>query len=255
MRTKKVLLNISKTFLLPAAMFGLSVGGAMAEPSDMSHQTQGSHDEKNAKMHDRMDERQKDQIDAAATLRKSTELYEAIVKGPHGQVPDGVLVKTQCVVVLPDVMTGAILVGGTHGVGITSCRENNVWSVPAFVRLNAVSFGAQLGGKSSDIVMFILTDKGKAALKRGNFSLGAEASIVAGTFDKSFDVSSHGAVAYIRTEGAFAGASLSGGTLASDDTNTAAFYGKDVNYVSLLDGHVATKQNDHIDKLISLLPR
>jgi lipid-binding SYLF domain-containing protein len=151
-------------------------------------------------------------------------------------------------------MTGAIVIGGTHGTGVATCKENGNWSAPAFVKMNSLSFGAQLGGKSSDVVLFILNTKAKTALKRGRLSLGADASVVAGTFDKSFDTSTHGAVAYNRAEGAFAGASLSGGTLASDDEDTEAFYGKEVDYISLLEGIVPTKQNDEVDRFRALLP-
>ena len=252
MKTNKLLINLSNALLLSAGLVCISAGSAAAGPSENTSISQAK---RSSEARARMSGQQEEQIDASATLRKSTELYQSIVKGPHGQVPESVLTKAQCIAVLPDVMTGAVMIGGTHGVGITSCRENNKWSAPAFVKLNAVSFGAQLGGKSSDIILFILDQQAKAALKKGNLVLGADVSVVAGTFDKSFDTSTYGAVAYTRAEGAFAGASLSGGNLSSDDSDTTAYYGKEVNYVSLLEGSVSTRQNDQIDRFTSLLPR
>ncbi len=196
-----------------------------------------------------------EKIDAGATLRKSTDVYEGMIKGTHGHVPSSVLGKARCIVVLPDLMTGAVVVGGTHGVGVASCRENNGWTTPAFVKMNAVSFGAQLGGKSSDVVLFLVNEQAKNALKKGTFSLGADASVAAGTFDKGFDASNYGVVAYSKTEGAYAGASISGGSITSDDADTTAFYGEDMNYAALLGGRPMKKQNAQAEKFTALLPR
>ena len=66
-----------------------------------------------------------------------------MIKGTHGAVPASILAKARCIVVLPDLVTGAVVVGGTHGVGVASCKENNSWTPPAFVNMNAVSFGAR----------------------------------------------------------------------------------------------------------------
>lgn len=249
MKTKKLFISLASALFLSAGISGNSVNTARAES------TKEYQDMVGAETRARMGEQREDAIDAGATLQKSIGLYAAIVKGPHGQVPESILAKAQCVTVLPNVLTGAVFIGGTHGVGVTSCKQNNKWSEPAFVKLQSVSFGAQIGGKSSDIILFVLNEQAKAALKRGNFKLGVDASVVAGNFDKSFDASSYGVVAYNRTEGAFAGASITGGSLTSDDADTAAFYGKDVSYVSLLEGRVSTKQNDQTDKFTSLLPR
>jgi SH3 domain-containing YSC84-like protein 1 len=196
-----------------------------------------------------------EKIDAGTTLRKSTEVYEGMIKGTHGQVPASVLAKARCIVVLPDLVTGAVVVGGTHGVGVASCKENNSWTTPAFVKMNAVSFGAQLGGKSSDVILFLVNEQAKNALKTGKFALGADASVAAGTFDKGFDTSNYGVVAYSRTAGAYAGASISGGNVTSDDEDTTAFYGEDMNYASLLGGRPMKKQNAQAEKFTALLPR
>jgi SH3 domain-containing YSC84-like protein 1 len=121
--------------------------------------------------------------------------------------------------------------------------------------VSAVSFGAQLGGKSSDVVLFLVNEQAKNALKSGKLSLGADASVAAGTFDKGFDTSNYGVVAYSRTAGAYAGASISGGSIRSDDEDTKAFYGEDMNYASLLEGRPVKKQNAQAEKFTALLPR
>jgi SH3 domain-containing YSC84-like protein 1 len=197
----------------------------------------------------------KDRLDAQATLQKATDLYTAIVKGKHGEVPESVLVKAQCIAVIPGVVTGALLIGGSHGVGVASCKENNTWSVPAFLKLSSISFGAQIGGKSTDLVLFMVNEKAKSALKAGNITLGTDVSVAGGTFDPGLDTSTKEVIAYNNTEGVFAGASISGGVISGDDTGTSAFYGKDLSFASVLAGNAATERNASADRFTALLPR
>lgn len=244
-------MRLFSTMLLLGALMCVSGSKVMAAPQATDQDIRK--EEARARM---KTEAAHDQIDANATLQKATSLYSAIVKGPHGQVPESVLAKAQCIAVIPDVMSGAVIVGGSHGVGVASCRENNTWSSPAFLKLNSISFGAQIGGKSSDLVLFMVNQTAKNALKAGKIALGADVSVSAGTFDRGYDATSaNGVIAYGRTEGAFAGASVSGGNLSSDEEYTAAFYGKDIKYASLMEGGIRTAQNTQVDKFTALLPR
>jgi SH3 domain-containing YSC84-like protein 1 len=252
MKTKGPGTTVFSTLLISAGVWCVGAGMAVAEtPEGPSYAQENRGEEQRAQMKEEAAEK----VDASATLRKSTEVYEEMIKGKHGQVPASVLAKAQCVVVLPDLMTGAVIVGGTHGVGVASCKEKNGWTTPAFLKMTAVSFGAQLGGKSSDVVLFLVNEHATNALKKGKFSLGADASVAAGTFDQGFDTSNYGVVAYSRTGGAYAGASISGGNITSDDADTSAFYGEDMNYASLLEGHPMKKQNALAEKFTALLPR
>ena len=188
-------------------------------------------------------------IDDAAAV------YTAIAKGPHGEVPASVLKNSRCIAILPSVMTGALLVGGTHGKGVASCRDgNNAWGQPAAISLNQGSIGLQAGAKSADLVMFFQTQEATQALKRGNLALGSDISAVAGTFDSNVDTSAAGIVAYTRTEGMFAGAALNGGKVGKDDDETEAFYGKKVEYVALLEGRESPDSSQYSKKLTKLFP-
>ena len=242
MRTKDFGMRTLGALLISAGISCVGAGIAVAETNSGEQQRV-------------KEEAAHEKIDAGATLRRSTEVYEGMIKGTHGQVPASVLSRAQCVVVLPDLMTGAVVVGGTHGVGVASCKDDNRWTTPAFLKMNAVSFGAQLGGKSSDVVLFLVNEQAKSALKKGKLSLGADASVAAGSFDKGFDTSNYGVVAYSRTGGAYAGASISGGNITSDDEDTSAFYGEDMNYAALLGGRPMKKQNAQAEKFTALLPR
>lgn len=203
-----------------------------------------------ASLNDRQDHaRFHSMIDVAAGV------YTEMVKGSHGSVPQSVLTKANCIAVLPNVMTGAIVVGGTHGTGLVSCKNGvGTWSQPAAISLNNASIGLQAGAKATDLVLFFQTKEAEEALKKGEFSIGADMSVVAGKYDSGFDSAGAGIVAFNRIEGLFAGISVSGGKIARDQDEIARYYGKDVNYRALLDGEKFPDSADYTNKLTRLYP-
>lgn len=257
MKRQIMLRTMVGALFLSAGIYCLHGSDAMAEVTNepVAKNTSAHQTARETEMRARMNDQEQERADASGTLVRSTEVYEAIVKGAHGQVPESVLAKARCIAVLPNILTAAVVVGGSHGIGVTSCKANNTWSAPAFVKLNALSFGAQLGGKTTDLILFVLTEQGALALKRGKLAFGADVGVVAGNFEKGFDSAQYGAVAYSRTKGAFAGVSISGGNLTSDARNNTAYYGKDVEYLSLLEGRAEMKQNKPIESFLMLLPK
>lgn len=239
-------------WLVSAILFLNLAKVAAVPPETETKHVQTHNEDMRAKM--KIDQ-QSNRVQAEATLSKATDSYAAMVKGDHGQVPESVLANARCVAVIPEVMTGAMIVGGSHGVGIASCKNDNIWSQPAFLKLSSVSFGAQIGAKSSDLVLFMVSEQAKAALKANQMTLGADLSVTAGTFDRSLDSSTHQVVAYSRTEGVYAGASISGATISADDDTTAAFYGKKIEFAPLLGGSVTTESHALADNFTALLPK
>lgn len=186
---------------------------------------------------------------------KTSEVYTAIVKGPHGRVPAHVLANAKCIAVLPSVLTGALLVGGTHGEGLASCKTGkNSWSQPVAVSLNQASIGLQAGAKSTDLVLFFETEESAIALKSGEFTLGTDISAVAGKYDTAIDTSGAGVVIYSRTEGIFAGMSMNGGKLKENKKNLESYYGKKVTHINILEGKEVIEENKYTQKLTELLP-
>lgn len=258
-RKIKITFGVVGLLLLFGGIAGINVSQVMAAPLETEVEYAQMHgDEGLARMkeeHAMAEEQEGDRIDAKATLRKATDLYAAITTGTSEGVPESVLSKAHCVAVIPEVMAAAVLVGGSHGTGVASCKNDDTWSQPAFLKLSSISFGAQLGGKSSDLVLFMMNEQAVTALKAGKVTLGTDVSVAAGTFNREVDTSPHGAIAYARSEGAFAGASLSGGTISGDNDNTAAFYGKEIGFASLLGGDVTTAQNPLAEQFTTLLPK
>lgn len=186
----------------------------------------------------------------------ASEVYSAITKGKHGEVPSNILKNAKCIAVLPGVMTGAVIVGGTHGEGLVSCKDSdNNWSQPATISLNRASIGLQAGAKSTDLVLFFQSQEAEVALKRGKLKFGADISAVAGDFDSRVDTSRAGVIAYTKTEGLFAGVSVSGGKISKDPEGLENCYGKKVDYVALLEGKERPDDSNYTKKLTNLFPK
>ena len=100
---------------------------------------------------------------------------------PDSNIPKSLIGKTQCVVVVPRLMKGAFLFGGKYGRGFASCRKTaTTWSSPAAIAIEGGSFGPQLGGSATDLIMLVMNQRGMSRLLGDKFTLGGEAAIVAG---------------------------------------------------------------------------
>lgn len=164
--------------------------------------------------------------EAQDSLSKSTHVYKTISEGKMGKVPQSVLDSTKCVAIFPNTMTISAGLGGTHGDGVGFCKSAaGTWQNPMFLNLIGGSLGLQAGVKSADIVLYITGEKAADALKKGTFKIGGELSAVAGTFDKTLTAPHAEVVAYQRTEGLFAGASVEGVNISRDESDERAFYG------------------------------
>jgi lipid-binding SYLF domain-containing protein len=141
-------------------------------------------------------------------------------------VPQSVLKSAQCVSIFPNVVTVALAVGGTHGDGVAFCKDAaGRWAGPVFMDVTGGSLGLQMGAKAVDTVIFYTGARAKAAIEEGRFTLSGELDAVAGKFEESFTPPAVGAVSYMRSEGAFIGASLTGMSVYTDKGTMKAFYG------------------------------
>lgn len=186
----------------------------------------------------------------------AAEVYSSVTNGSQGKLPASVLKGARCIAVLPDVVTGAFILGGTHGLGLASCvDEKNVWSQPVPISLKQGSIGLQAGAKSTDLVLFFQSKDAVSALKAGNFALGTDISAVAGSYASNVDTSTSGVVVYSRTEGVFAGVSISGSQIGKDESDIQKYYGKSANYRAILEGRESPDTSGHTKKLTTLFPQ
>lgn len=170
----------------------------------------------------------------ADRLRNSALVLREIFGMPDS-IPKELLDRAECVIVFPAVKKFAVGVGGSYGRGVISCRGGETfdgpWSAPAMFALEGASIGFQLGGQSTDFVLLVMNERGARSVLGSKIKLGADASAAAGpkgrTAGASTDITMQAEMlTYSRSRGLFAGVSLEGSTLRSDDDATEAVYGK-----------------------------
>jgi SH3 domain-containing YSC84-like protein 1 len=176
----------------------------------------------------------------AAELQRATEVVEHMSStAPDKGVPREVLEGAKCVAVIPKLVKGAFIVGGEHGTGVATCRANGKWSSPAPFSVSGVSWGPQIGGKSTDVLMFFMNDQGMNNLMAGHIKLGADVSAAAGPVGRQASAEGGwkaGILTYSNSKGAFIGASLNGAELHADGRLVRDWYGKEVPFKDILQG-------------------
>lgn len=175
-------------------------------------------------------------------VRSSMEVYQELVNTPDRGVPQKLRDGCSCVAVIPHVVKAAFVVGGKHGKGIVTCRsKEGKWSPIAFLTISGGSLGFQIGGEATDLVLFIMSDRGARSLLKSEFTLGGNASVAAGpvgrTASGDTDLRLTAEIyAYARTKGLFGGISLEGASLNPDEDAVRQFYGIDISPETLLFG-------------------
>ena len=169
-------------------------------------------------------------------LEESAVVLKEIINIPEG-IPKDLLDKSVCVVVYPSVKKAAFIVGGSYGRGAITCRKGQDftggWSAPAMFALEGGSFGFQIGAQATDFVLLIMNEGGANSVMSSKVKLGADASAVAGPVGRDASaetdvVLSAEILSYSRAKGLFAGISLAGSTLRSDNGANKALYGKEL---------------------------
>ena len=152
-------------------------------------------------------------------------------------IPQNLLNKAECVIVLPSVMKFAIGLGGSYGRGVMSCRSgknfSGRWSAPSMMALEGGSFGLQLGGQATDFVLLVMNRRGADSILTSKVKLGADVAAAAGPKGRnaaaSTDVTMRAEIlSYSRSRGLFAGISLEGSTLRPDNDGNKRLYGKGI---------------------------
>ncbi len=193
-------------------------------------------------------------------LKSSYEVMKAVAGMPDG-IPRDLLNKAECVAVFPSVKKAAFVVGASYGRGVMTCRSGanfrGPWSAPAFFALEGGSFGLQIGGEATDFVLLIMNEDGARSVMSSKVKLGGDASVAAGPVGRTSSaetdiVMKAEILSWSRNRGVFAGVSLDGSTLRSDDDANNNLYGKSLNAKQIiLQGEVKTPPAGK--QLVSLL--
>jgi SH3 domain-containing YSC84-like protein 1 len=193
-------------------------------------------------------------------LNEAAAVFSEIMAAPDKGIPQDLLEKARCIVIVPDLKTAAFVFGGKYGKGYLSCRNESGrgWSAPGTVRIEGGSVGFQIGGSSTDLIMLVMSERGADKLLSSKFTLGAEGSVAAGpvgrTATAQTDAQMHADIlSWSRTQGLFAGLALEGATLRQDLDDNATLYGKKLENRDIVTKGVRTPKA--AAKLIALLNR
>ncbi len=148
-------------------------------------------------------------IDAAKTV------MDEIMAAQDRSIPMNILEDATCVAVVPGLVKGAFVFGGQYGQGVVTCRTGHGWSAPVFIRMAGGSFGFQIGGQSTDLVLVAVNDHGLQDLLKSKFKIGGDASAAAGPVGRSGQAATDWKMnaellSYSRNKGLFAGIDLDG---------------------------------------------
>ena len=183
--------------------------------------------------------------DVAKRLNSSASVLDEIMGTPDKAIPTNVLADAKCIAVVPSMVHIAVGFGGRHGKGVATCRTTKGWSAPAPITITGGSWGLQLGGEATDLVMLVMNQRGMDHLLSSKFKIGAEVTGAAGPVGRQAAAGTDWKMraeilTYSRSRGLFAGINLNGTAIKQDKDETALLYGKFVPFQSLLSGKVRT---------------
>jgi lipid-binding SYLF domain-containing protein len=194
----------------------------------------------------------------AKRLQEAAAVFSEVMAAPDKGIPQDLLEKAHCIVIVPGLKTGAFLVGGKYGKGYLSCRNKSGrgWSAPATVRIEGGSVGFQIGGSTTDLIMLVMSQRGADKLLSSKFTLGGEGSVAAGpvgrTATAQTDAQMHAEIlSWSRSQGLFAGLALEGATLRQDLDDNKTLYGKKLENRDIVTGRRSAPQS--AARLMSLL--
>jgi len=168
-------------------------------------------------------------------LGAAANTFKEIMDTPDKAIPQELLGKAACIVIVPGLKKAAFVFGAKYGRGFVSCRKKDGvgWSAPGSIRVEGGSFGLQLGGSETDVIMLVMNEGGVKRLLSTKFTLGGDASAAAGPVGRTAQAETDAALTaeiltWSRSRGLFAGISLNGATLREDDDWNMELYGKKI---------------------------
>jgi lipid-binding SYLF domain-containing protein len=181
-------------------------------------------------------------------LDSAQAVMNEIMATPDKGIPQSILAGASCVVVIPAYKKGAFVVGAQYGQGVATCRTPNGWSAPVFVKLEGGSFGWQIGGQSTDLVLVAMNQHGLQDMLKNKVKLGADAAAAAGPVGRNAQAGTDWKLnaeflSYSRAKGLFAGIDLDGTVLSQNQDDTRAEYGSDIPFESILHGNQPVPPN------------
>ena len=178
-------------------------------------------------------------------LQDAQAVITEITSAPDKGIPNGILAGASCVVVIPSFKKAAFVVGAQYGQGVATCRTPNGWSAPVFVQLTGGSFGFQIGGQATDLILVAMNDRGLQDMLKNKFKIGGDAAASAGPVGRNAQAGTDWKMnaeflTYSRSKGLFAGIDLDGTVLSQNQDDTRTMYGTAIPFEQILKGNEVT---------------
>lgn len=201
------------------------------------------------------DEKDVDRLNDAAAV------FSEVMDAPDKGIPQDLLEKASCIVIVPGLKKGAFIVGAKFGKGFLSCRNAKAgghWSAPGAVRVEGGSVGFQIGGSETDVILLVMNKRGADRLLSSQFTLGGEGDVAAGPVGRNATAQTDAKftaeiLSWSRTRGIFAGVSLQGATLRQDEDANQELYGKKIDNRQIVESSIAPPRG--AEHLLALLNR
>jgi lipid-binding SYLF domain-containing protein len=189
-----------------------------------------------------------DKAKLTGRLTDAQAVMNEIMATPDKGIPSGILSDAKCVAVIPAYKKAAFVVGGQYGRGVATCRTPNGWSAPVFIKAEGGSFGWQIGGQSTDLVLIAMNQDGMQDMLKNKFKLGADAAASAGPVGRNAQAGTDWKLnaqflTYSRSKGLFAGLDLEGTVISQTEDDTRAEYGSAIPYETILKGNTPVPDN------------
>lgn len=196
--------------------------------------------------------------DADKRLNDAALVFEEVMSISDKAIPQDLLDKAHCIVIVPGLKKGAFIIGAKYGKGFINCRKTNGqgWTAPATARIEGGSVGFQIGGSESDVIMLVMNERGAERLLSSKFTMGGAGEVAAGPVGRSGTAQTDATLraeilSWSRSRGAFAGLSLQGATLRQDLSDNRELYGRTIENREIIKGEVAPP--DSAGRLLGLL--
>lgn len=171
-------------------------------------------------------------------------VLDQIMGANDRDIPLNILQQATCVAVVPGMVKGAFIFGGQYGQGVVTCRTGHGWSAPVFIRMAGGSFGFQIGGSSTDLILVAVNERGFQDLLKNKFKIGGDAAAAAGPVGRSGQAATDWKMnaellTYSRAKGLFAGIDLDGTSVSQNREDTELYFGASHSFESVLRGNVS----------------
>jgi lipid-binding SYLF domain-containing protein len=192
-------------------------------------------------------------------IREAARVFTEIQSAKDKGIPDALLDKANAIIIVPGLKRAGFVVGGEYGKGVFVARlPNGRWSAPSTIRIEGGSIGLQIGAGETDLIMLAMNEDAVKQLMKMGVKIGADVMAAAGPVGRqaaaaTTPIPASGLLAYSRSRGVFAGATINGSTLRSDDDDNAVIYGRKVDQSDILTGKI--KPTAAAQPLLSVLRR